>query len=48
MSDLPQLAAALRDSDVLVREIAESAMWQVWSRSGDPRSTGSSRSASSR
>jgi tetratricopeptide (TPR) repeat protein len=36
MDDLPQLAAALRDSDPLVRELAESAMWQVWSRSGDP------------
>lgn len=36
MSDLPQLAAALRDSDGIVRESAESSMWQVWSRSGDP------------
>ncbi len=36
MDDLPQLAAALRDSDPLVRDLAESAMWQVWSRSGDP------------
>jgi tetratricopeptide (TPR) repeat protein len=36
MSDLPQLAAALRDSDATVRENAESSMWQVWSRSGDP------------
>jgi tetratricopeptide (TPR) repeat protein len=36
MSDLPQLAAALRDSDGVVRENAESSMWQVWSRSGDP------------
>ena len=36
MSDLPQLAAALRDSDTAVRENAESSMWQVWSRSGDP------------
>jgi tetratricopeptide (TPR) repeat protein len=36
MSDLPQLAAALRDSDEVVRENAESSMWQVWSRSGDP------------
>ena len=36
MSDLPQLAAALRDSDGAVRENAESSMWQVWSRSGDP------------
>ncbi|MGH7302164.1 MAG: tetratricopeptide repeat protein [Candidatus Rokuibacteriota bacterium] len=36
MTDLPRLAAALRDSDPLVRDLAESAMWQVWSRSGDP------------
>jgi tetratricopeptide (TPR) repeat protein len=36
MSDVPQLAAALRDSDEVVRENAESSMWQVWSRSGDP------------
>ena len=36
MDDLPQLASALRDSDPLVRDLAESAMWQVWSRSGDP------------
>jgi len=36
MADLPQLATALRDTDALVRENAESSMWQVWSRSGDP------------
>jgi tetratricopeptide (TPR) repeat protein len=36
MRDLPQLAAALRDSDAIVRENAERSMWQVWSRSGDP------------
>ena len=36
MTDLPRLVAALRDSDPLVRDLAESAMWQVWSRSGDP------------
>ena len=35
MSDLPRLAEALRDSDPAVRIVAESAMWQVWSRSGD-------------
>jgi len=35
MADLPKLAAALRDTDPLVRELAENAMWQVWSRSGD-------------
>ena len=36
MTDLPRLATALRDSDPLVRDHAESSMWQVWSRSGDP------------
>jgi tetratricopeptide (TPR) repeat protein len=36
MTDLPRLAAALRDGDPLVREYVESSMWQVWSRSGDP------------
>ena len=36
MDDLPQLSSALRDSDPLVRDLAESAMWQVWSRSGEP------------
>ena len=35
MTDLPQLAGALRDADRLVRALAENAMWQVWSRSGD-------------
>jgi tetratricopeptide (TPR) repeat protein len=35
MTDLPQLAGALRDADRLVRAFAETAMWQVWSRSGD-------------
>jgi tetratricopeptide (TPR) repeat protein len=35
MTDLPLLAAALRDIDPVVRASAESAMWQVWSRSGD-------------
>jgi tetratricopeptide (TPR) repeat protein len=35
MADLPALAAALRDADPVVRGFAESAMWSVWSRSGD-------------
>ena len=35
MADLPELAAALRDADQLVRAFAENAMWQLWSRSGD-------------
>jgi tetratricopeptide (TPR) repeat protein len=36
MADLPALAAALRDADPIVRGFVESAMWSVWSRSGDP------------
>jgi tetratricopeptide (TPR) repeat protein len=35
MTDLPALAAALRDADPIVRGFVESAMWSVWSRSGD-------------
>jgi tetratricopeptide (TPR) repeat protein len=35
MADVPKLAAALRDDDALVRQLAERAMWEVWSRSGD-------------
>jgi tetratricopeptide (TPR) repeat protein len=35
MDDLPALARALRDPDPLVRAFSESAMWAVWSRSGD-------------
>ena len=35
MDDVPRLARALRDRDPLVRALAEQAMWQVWSRSGD-------------
>jgi len=35
IADLPTLAAALRDPDPLVRGFVESAMWSVWSRSGD-------------
>jgi tetratricopeptide (TPR) repeat protein len=37
MSDTPDLTAALRDDDELVRTIAEQALWEVWSRSGDAR-----------
>lgn len=36
MDDLPALVRALRDPDARVRAIAERAMWQIWSRSGDP------------
>ena len=35
MGDLPALAQALRDTDPTVRALSESAMWEVWSRSGD-------------
>jgi tetratricopeptide (TPR) repeat protein len=35
MTDVPRLATALRDIDPVVRAVAESTMWQVWSRSGD-------------
>jgi tetratricopeptide (TPR) repeat protein len=35
MADLPVLVRALRDPDPIVRGFVESAMWSVWSRSGD-------------
>ena len=35
MEDVPILVRALRDPDPSVRAFAESAMWQIWSRSGD-------------
>ena len=35
MSDVPALIKALRDRDDETREIAESAVWSVWGRSGD-------------
>src|SRR5262249_52997999 len=37
MADAPILVSALRDKDETVREIAEEALWTVWSRSGDAR-----------
>ena len=36
MADAPALLKALRDQDEDVRAGAESSLWQVWSRSGDP------------
>jgi tetratricopeptide (TPR) repeat protein len=36
MADVPALVEALRDPDEHVRALAEHALWQVWSRSGDP------------
>ena len=35
MADMPALLAALRDADAGVRSLAERALWEVWSRSGD-------------
>jgi tetratricopeptide (TPR) repeat protein len=37
MDDVPVLLERLRDSDDGVREIAERAIWVLWSRSGNPR-----------
>ncbi len=37
MADAPALLAALADADARVRTTAESAVWAVWSRSGDRR-----------
>ena len=36
MDDVPRIAQALRDPDRGVRLAAEAAMWELWSRSGDP------------
>jgi tetratricopeptide (TPR) repeat protein len=35
MADVPRIAQALRDPDRAVRIIAEAALWEIWSRSGD-------------
>jgi tetratricopeptide (TPR) repeat protein len=35
MEDVPALVKALRDGNPTVRALAERAMWQLWSRSGD-------------
>lgn len=35
MADADRLVARLRDDDAPVRQLAEAALWQVWSRSGD-------------
>lgn len=37
MTDVPLLVQALRDADPEVRGGAETALWQIWSRSGDER-----------
>jgi tetratricopeptide (TPR) repeat protein len=36
MDDVPTLVKTLRDPDPVVRALTEHALWQVWSRSGDP------------
>jgi tetratricopeptide (TPR) repeat protein len=33
-STVPQVAAALRDRDLVARKLAEQALWSIWSRSG--------------
>jgi tetratricopeptide (TPR) repeat protein len=35
MADLPRLVQALRDPDHAVRVLAEQALWEIWSRSGN-------------
>jgi len=35
--DLPAMMRTLRDPDEVVRSLAESSIWQVWSRSGDAK-----------
>jgi len=34
-SVVPQVAAALRDQDLVARKLAEQALWAIWSRSGN-------------
>jgi tetratricopeptide (TPR) repeat protein len=36
LDDAPALVRALRDTDLQVRDLAETALWAIWSRSGDP------------
>ena len=35
MADVPRLVRALRDPDGAVRALAEQALWEIWSRSGN-------------
>ncbi|MDO8778372.1 MAG: tetratricopeptide repeat protein [Burkholderiaceae bacterium] len=35
MTDADRLVGRLRDEDALVRQLAEAALWKIWSRSGD-------------
>jgi tetratricopeptide (TPR) repeat protein len=36
-ADLPVMMKTLRDTDEVVRTLAENSIWQVWSRSGDAK-----------
>jgi len=36
MADVPRLVKALRDPDDAVRMLADQALWEIWSRSGNP------------
>jgi len=35
MADVPRLVKALRDPDYAVRVLADQALWEIWSRSGN-------------
>ena len=37
MGDVATLVRALRDPDEVVRALAEHSLWEIWSRSGDPK-----------
>jgi tetratricopeptide (TPR) repeat protein len=39
MADVPRLVRALRDPDYAVRVLAEQALWEIWSRSGNQEIT---------
>jgi tetratricopeptide (TPR) repeat protein len=43
MDDVDKLLARLRDDDARARELAAAALWEVWSRSGDPAIDGQMR-----
>jgi tetratricopeptide (TPR) repeat protein len=43
MDDVDKLLARLRDDDAKARELAAAALWEVWSRSGDPAIDGQMR-----
>ena len=39
MADVPRLVQALRDPDYAVRALADQALWEIWSRSGNQEIT---------